>query len=59
MAFLEIFICMGLLVYWLSRLPILLRHDEDEMDSMMELDCWMVRWFVGLWRSLFQGPHIV
>jgi hypothetical protein len=55
-AYSEIFICTGLLVYWLSRVPSLLRQDEAGIDFMIDEDRRMVRWFFALLRLMIDGP---
>jgi hypothetical protein len=56
-ALIIIFVCSGLLVYWVARTLLLLRGSEEQIDDALECDLWWSRRLsLGL-RSGFVPPQ--
>ena len=51
-----IFVCTGLLVYWVTRTALLLRGSEEEINGTLESDLWWGRRVLLGLRSLFVPP---
>ena len=51
-----IFVCTGLLVYWVTRTALLLRGSEEEINGTLKSDLWWGRRVLLGLRSLFVPP---
>jgi hypothetical protein len=55
-AYLIIFVCTGLLVYWFARTVLLLRKPPEEIDEVLESDLWWGRRCLLALRMIFGSP---
>ena len=51
-----IFVCSGLLIYWMFRVRMLLRGSQDEIETILTNDLWTARRLILSLRALFQEP---
>jgi hypothetical protein len=54
---LVIFVCSGLLVYWMTRVFLLLRASDQTIDRTLEDDSWRWRRIMAELRTLFLPPQ--
>ena len=57
MSALTIFVCSGLLVYWVARTFLLLHAPEEVIAETLECDLWRGRRFLLGLRSAFEPPQ--
>ena len=57
MAVLIIFVCLGLLVYWVARTVLLLHGSDEAIDETLECDLWWGRRVLLGLRTMFVPPH--
>ena len=51
-----IFVCSGLLVYWVARTVLLLHGPEEAIDETLECDLWWGRRLLLGLRTMFVPP---
>jgi hypothetical protein len=52
-----IFVCSGLLVYWVARTVLLLHGSDEAIDEMLECDLWWGRRLLLGLRSIVEPPQ--
>jgi len=54
-----IFFCAGLLVYWLSRMMMLLYGSPGQTNEILDCDLWWGRRFLMALRAMFVPPALL
>jgi hypothetical protein len=57
MQLLVIFVCSGLLVYWIARMFLMIRCSQEEIEETLACDLWWGRRLLLCLRSGFEPPH--
>jgi hypothetical protein len=52
-----IFICSGLLVYWISWTVVILHGSDDAIDERLDCDLWWGRKLLAGFRSAMEPPQ--